>query len=236
MQVIPVVDLRGGVAVRAIAGRRAAYRPLVSPLAASSRPAEVVAGYLRLYPFEAVYLADLDAIEGTGVNRDTIASLAAAFPQTRFWVDAGARDAAAARDWLASAPVDCVVGSETLGSAEALRDLAREPRVILSLDFRGDEFLGPPALLQTPQLWPERVVVMTLARVGAQAGPDAERLAALKALAPKRRYYPAGGVRDGADLDALRATGAAGVLVATALHYGRLTRDDLARHNEKRGR
>ena len=45
--------------------------------------------------------------------------------------------------------------------------------------------------------------------------------------AGKRRIYAAGGVRDRADIVALRAAGAAGVLVATALHAGTLKAGDL---------
>lgn len=101
-------------------------------------------------------------------------------------------------------------------------------RLVLSLDFRGDDFMGPPALLQRTELWPSRIIVMTLARVGGGAGPDLERLAALQSRAPDRRFYAAGGVRGPADLEALRRQGAAGVLVASALHDGRLRPEDLA--------
>ena len=42
-----------------------------------------------------------------------------------------------------------------------------------------------------------------------------------------RRIYAAGGVRDRADMIALHAAGAAGVLVATALHAGTIKAGDL---------
>jgi phosphoribosylformimino-5-aminoimidazole carboxamide ribotide isomerase len=41
--------------------------------------------------------------------------------------------------------------------------------------------------------------------------------------------YAAGGVRDTRDLQALRDIGAAGVLVASALHNGRIAMQDLER-------
>jgi phosphoribosylformimino-5-aminoimidazole carboxamide ribotide isomerase len=96
------------------------------------------------------------------------------------------------------------------------------------LDFRGDVFQGPPELLARPDLWPPRIIVMTLARVGGGAGPDLERLAAIRRAAGPRDVLAAGGVRDRADLDALQAAGAAGALVASALHDGRITGADLA--------
>ena len=65
-EVIPVVDLMGGLVVHARAGERDRYRPLESPLAASSEPADVVRGLLALHPFRSLYIADLDAIQGRG--------------------------------------------------------------------------------------------------------------------------------------------------------------------------
>ena len=71
---------------------------------------------------------------------------------------------------------------------------------MLSLDFRGDAFQGPQEILAEPALWPRRVIVMTLARVGSGAGPDLARLAAIRSIAGGREIYAAGGVRDAADL------------------------------------
>ena len=62
----PVIDLKGGHVVRAFRGERASYAPIVTPLAASSAPQEVVAGFLRLHDFDTIYVADLDAIERRG--------------------------------------------------------------------------------------------------------------------------------------------------------------------------
>jgi phosphoribosylformimino-5-aminoimidazole carboxamide ribotide isomerase len=68
---------------------------------------------------------------------------------------------------------------------------------------------------------------MNLARVGSALGPDLELIAALRRLAPRSRWYAAGGVRNGLDLRRCREAGAAGVLVASALHDGRISRADL---------
>lgn len=228
MQVIPVIDLKGGAVVRARPGGREAYAPIATPLAASSAPPEVVAGLLALYPFSQIYAADLDAIMRRGDQEAALRALAAAFPQTAFWVDAGIADAQAARAWLARCPnAMLVLGAETLTDAAELAALQGEARLALSLDFDGGRFLGPPAVLAEPALWPARVIVMSLQRVGAGAGPDFDRLKSLR-----RRHggalYAAGGVRGAADLAALANEGVDGALVASALHDGSLTAIDLA--------
>jgi phosphoribosylformimino-5-aminoimidazole carboxamide ribotide isomerase len=63
---------------------------------------------------------------------------------------------------------------------------------------------------------------MNLRRVGSDAGPDFALIATLAAKAPGREVYAAGGVRSVEDLHRVASTGAAGALIATALHDGRL--------------
>jgi|JRHI01.1.fsa_nt_gi HisA/HisF family protein len=225
MDVIPVIDVRHGVAVHARQGRRDQYKPLETPLAQSSDPVAVARGLLSFFPFRAIYVADLDGIEGRGRDEGLAARLTAAAPGVEFWIDDGdSADAAAA----SAGVLLPVIGSESL-AGDDLEKLRKEPggRFALSLDFRGDSFVGPHALLDDAALWPERVIVMTLARVGAAEGPDLQRLSEIIARAGGRRVYAAGGVRNLADLETLRGVGAAGALVATALHAGTITAGDL---------
>jgi phosphoribosylformimino-5-aminoimidazole carboxamide ribotide isomerase len=72
------------------------------------------------------------------------------------------------------------------------------------------------------------VIVMTLAVVGGDAGADMDRLADIKRRAPDVMLYAAGGVRGASDLMRLKQAGTRGVLVASALHAGRLNGADLA--------
>lgn len=229
MEIIPVIDLKGGAVVRARLGQREFYAPIVTPLAPTSAPIDVVAGLLTIHPFQTIYAADLDAIELRGGQEQSLDALSAAFPDVTLWVDAGIRRAEEARSWLIRHPrAHLVLGSESLQSLAPLEELAGEERIILSLDFRGETLLGPPDLYDAPHLWPERLIGMTLARVGGDVGPDMERLAALRARAPNARLYAAGGLRGPSDLASLSAVGVAGVLVASALHDGRLTAAHLA--------
>jgi phosphoribosylformimino-5-aminoimidazole carboxamide ribotide isomerase len=229
MDIIPVIDLARGEVVRARLGLRSTYLPIVTSLSPTSRPADVVAGFLSLYPFRTIYIADLDAIRRGGDHEATIAALSAAFPGVTFWVDAGVRTIVEASTLLARhARVHLVLGAESLESLEPLRRLAGEERVLLSLDFDAERFLGPRALLEETASWPSRIIVMTLARVGSDIGPDLDRLAGIRRLAPGAKIYAAGGVRGRSDVQALAGMGVRGVLVASALHDGRLTPEDLA--------
>ncbi len=222
--VIPVIDLKGGKAVRATGGDRAGYRPLASPLCPDGNPLTAMRGFLALHPFRRAYIADLDAIEGGARQDELLQAIRVAFPQLELWVDAGFADERVLADWLQQGVGRPVLGSESLRDPQLPRGLSS----ILSLDFRGPHFLGDPALMAEPALWPADVIVMCLHSVGAGDGPDLDQLTRIKAMAQGRRIYAAGGVQGLADLQRLAALGFCGALIASALHNGAITSDDLS--------
>lgn len=225
---IPVIDLMGGLVVHARAGERDRYRPLEnSRVSASPDPAAVTRGLLALHPFRTLYIADLDAIRKQGDHKALIFGLRQSFPQLRLWVDAGFSGECGCRRFLAAGLGDLVLGSESQADLRLLDLFGDDRRLVLSLDFQGQRPLGAAALFEAPERWPERVIAMTLARVGSGGGPDLDRLGALRRLAPGKRLYAAGGVRGADDLRALVELGCAGALVASALHDGRLGRAEL---------
>ena len=231
MEIVPVIDLMGGDVVHARRGERQAYRPLSSPLCRGSAPADVVAGYLRVYPFTTVYIADLDAIMGKGDSGPIIAELRRGFPHMAFWVDNGLSSLDGCRHWLQRDLGDLVLGTEAQADTNAIDGLATEvtaDRIILSLDFKDGQFLGPIQLRDQPQLWPQRLIAMTLSRVGSDTGPDFALLDHLKTQAPGKNIFAAGGVRGGEDLVELHRRGISGVLVASALHAGRIGEREIA--------
>ncbi len=233
MQIIPVIDLQDGRVVHARRGERAAYAPIRSSLATGASPAEIAAALLAVYPFASLYLADLDAIQRRGHNNEAIAAIHAQFPEVELWVDTGIADIDGVRAWRAQGLGRPVLGTECMTDhrlIDELRAVQSEPPPVLSLDFGADgSALGPIDLLARPAAWPNEVIAMTLARVGADTGPDWTRLRQIVAAASRRRVYAAGGVRSAEDLRALQRLGVAGALVASSLHDGRLTSADLAR-------
>jgi len=229
MEVIPVLDLKGGIVVHERLGMRSVYAPIETPLSLTSKPNSVARGLLSIFPFKAFYVADLDAIEGNGDNTTALKALRAEFPDLAFWVDAGTADLRNAEAWLEAGLGHLVLGSETQRDSELIRSFCRDERIILSLDYRGDAFLGPASLLEDVDAWPREIIVMALARVGSASGPDVNLLANIKLRAVGRRIYAAGGVRDAGDLTSLARAGISGALVATSLHNGKLTGAQIAR-------
>jgi len=251
MQLIPVIDLLDGHAVRAERGERDRYRPVRSSLAPGSEPVAIARALVAACGAHTLYVADLGAILQRGAQAATLAALVAALPGVAIWIDAGFDGYAAMRayfdavagaavgvdaphDAFASSMPDAapprtplvpVFGTESLRDPSALREAERDGHApILSLDRRAGRPLGAAATLDdAPAQWPSRVISMTLDHVGSYAGPDLATLARLRERAPHgTQLIGAGGIRDRDDLRLAQASGAHAWLVASALHDRRL--------------
>jgi phosphoribosylformimino-5-aminoimidazole carboxamide ribotide isomerase len=237
MRVIPVIDLKGGVAVHAVRGDRERYRPLQSRIAKGSDPGNVVRAVREGLGLDELYVADLDAIAGGPGRPDVVAALAR---EARVMVDAGVAAAAAVARLLEMGVARVVIGTESLPGAEAFRQLRAElpdAPLVLSLDLRGRRVLSPGralagigpagALARLADAGAREAVVLDLARVGSGEGPDVALLRDLRSRFPDVELLAGGGVRHAGDLRALADAGTAGALVATALHGGAIGPDEL---------
>ena len=227
MHIIPVIDLKDGLAVAARQGKRQTYRPLASPLCPQPELPAVIRAYLSVFPFRTFYIADLNAIEKNGNNHALITRMLQAHSDISLWIDSGTDpfindNSVSFRDRVSN-----VLGSETGISIEQLDHYTRKSDCILSLDYRGGELLGNPDLPAQPARLPQRVIIMNLERVGSHAGPDLEHIRSLLNRLPGKQLYAAGGVRNAEDLHRLAEHGVNGALVASALHDKTITSGQL---------
>jgi phosphoribosylformimino-5-aminoimidazole carboxamide ribotide isomerase len=228
-KIIPTLDLKDGIAVHAIAGDRAGYLPIVSPFGKADDPASVARGLIAATGSAILYIADLDAIMGSGSNFELVRGLGYAVPGVTVWVDAGFSRVADCAFWL---PIGAtlVIGSESLRTADDWREIKEvfDASLVLSLDSDEGGPRDPGALFGEPALWPDRIIAMNLSHVGTGQGPDIGGIVSIVAKAEGRAVFAAGGVRDARDLAAIEAAGAKGALVATALHTGAITQKEIA--------
>ena len=224
MDIIPVIDLMQGQVVHARRGQRHRYAPLQTPLSRDALPGSVLDGLLAFADFRTVYIADLDALMGQPPQTSVIAGLVERYPDITFWVDNGyAGGRASIEAW--DGRVRPVLGSESIGIADLAESRQAQLDYVLSLDFREDALIGDPRMLTQSGLWPNTVILMNLARVGSQEGPNLGQLSRFVGEYPDHRFIAAGGVRDAVDLAALDRAGATAVLLASALHQQALTRE-----------
>src|SRR6185295_2208681 len=195
MRVVPVIDVKGGVAVHAVRGERDRYAPLQSSIAEGSDPVAVTRAVRDRLGLEELYVADLDAITGGGPgNADVVAALA---KEARVMVDAGAATPAAAARLLELGAARVIVGTESLPGADAFARLRAEldaAPLVLSLDLRGGQVLSPdPALAGLAAIdafarlaaaGVREAIVLDLLRVGSGEGPDVALIGELHARFP----------------------------------------------------
>jgi phosphoribosylformimino-5-aminoimidazole carboxamide ribotide isomerase len=237
MRVIPVIDLKGGVAVHAVRGDRERYRPLRSRIAEGSDPVHLTRAVRDRFGLDEVYVADLDAIRGAPGSTDVVAALAR---EGRVMVDAGTATATGVARLLELGVARVVIGTESLPGAQAFRRLRAElpdASLVLSLDLWDGRLRSPDpalngvaaadALAPLADAGAREAIVLDLTRVGSGEGPDLTLLGELHARFPHVELLAGGGVRDAADLRALAGAGASGALVATALHGGAIGAGEL---------
>ena len=233
--IIPAIDLKDGSVVHARAGERAAYRPIETPLGSAGDAIAIARALLAVSDAPALFVADLDAIEGIGNHFELCRDLSSALPNTALWIDAGFTNVTDCAFWLPLGAT-LVIGTESLSFMEDWQELRATfgESLVLSLDFAAEGARGPKALFAEAAHWPDRIIVMSLDRVGIGKGPDIARLRGIVEQAGSRSVYASGGMRDIGDLEAAADTGAGGALIATALHRGAVTQNEIAAFLERR--
>lgn len=242
MQVVPVLDLLGGHAVHAVAGKRDTYAPVQSRLTPSSTPVDLARALRSGFELDRIYMADLDSLQhAADPSLSVYRELAA--DGFSLLVDAGVRCRKRALELVDSGVSEVIVALETLKSPGEIGEVlaAVGPnRTVFSVDLQGGQLLGGPVEWRSLQpidlidrvirCGVTRLLLLDLAAVGTSEGwplgPLTEE--ARQAHGPVR-IISGGGVRDPKDLVTLRDAGVDDALVATALHTGRISVEDVHR-------
>ena len=233
--IIPAIDLKGGLVVHARGGARADYRPIDTPLGSAEDPIAIARALLDVAGSPTLYIADLDAIAGVGNHFELCRDLASALPRNELWIDAGFSNVTDCAFWLPLGAT-LVIGIESLTSLEDWQELrsAFSQGLLLSLDYDAEGPRGLSALFAEAAHWPERIIAMSLDRVGTGNGPDVKRVASVVQRAGSRSVYASGGLRNIGDFEAVTNAGAMGALLATALHQGAITQNEIAAFLQRR--
>lgn len=233
MELIPVIDIKNGIAVHAKLGQREHYLPIQSALCPSHKVASVIDCFLELADFKIMYLADLNAITNDGDNQALIKALLQDYPKINFWVDSGFQAKPSAL--LAFENYRPILGSECYSDKEVECLKLFEKNFILSLDFSAQGLpLGSEKLFHEQQWWTQQIILMTLARVGSNLGVDLEKLTYYQSLNSKVEFIASGGVRSIEDAKLLQELGVKKALCASALHNKAITAEDIKKLQAKK--
>jgi len=231
MQVIPAIDLRGGLCVRL---RQGDYdRETVF----GDDPAAMAARW-ESQGAARIHLVDLDGAKaGRPVNVDPVRSIIRAV-SVPCQLGGGVRDEATIAAWLEAGVDRVVVGTQALRDPDWFRDMAQAfpGRLALGLDAR-DGKVATDGWLETSDVaaavlaeqfdeLPLAAIIYTdIARDGTLEGPNLESTAAL-CRRVKTPVIASGGVGELADVERLATLPIAGCIVGRALYEGRFTLSD----------
>ncbi len=223
MRCIFVLDILNGTVVHAVRGERSRYEPIAgfSKIVPTSEPLGILQ---KIHPRE-VYVADLNLLTGQGDNLAVIKKISTV---ARTLADTGISKTGDLDRLPAS--VSAILGTET-ASLQLIEEAAVDRKIVVSIDMMKRKVLAcdpelagrtPLQLLQRLSgLKLEGVILLEMDKVGTSAGLDVQFLEKA-AAATEYSLILGGGVKGNEDLRVLEEMGFAGVLLATALHNGRI--------------
>jgi len=240
VRIIPVIDLKGGQVVRAVAGQRQAYLPVKSVLASDSAPRSIARAFVQQLGATDVYVADLDAISGRKPSWDALGEIS--HEGLRLLLDAGIKaiqsNASIPTSHRQSVNADrTILGLESLASPVELESIVVEMGaecLVFSLDLFGGQPMTPTKAWSGMEpltiaayaigLGISSIVVLDLQNVGTGNGTTTENLCSqIKQQHAHVDLITGGGVRDFSDIERLCRVGCSAVLVSSAIHDGSLT-------------
>ncbi|TWU24948.1 1-(5-phosphoribosyl)-5-[(5-phosphoribosylamino)methylideneamino] imidazole-4-carboxamide isomerase [Novipirellula galeiformis] len=227
---VAVVDLKSGFAVHAVAGHRHAYQPISLAGEKGGDPFALVSYYAN-QGLRALYIADLDSIQGGVPQSDLLRRLISSEPRwDQVIVDIGWSESSLTTSFLAYArehknvfvvfPTECAAGTRSL---RQVHGQFAASQTVLGMDYHDGVFLGGENserdwLEQADRLGIDRSVILDTATVGTSRGPSiAATCQRIHHWVPHMKLYSGGGVRDAVDVKLLLDSGCDHCLVATAL-------------------
>lgn len=222
--IIPVLDIKDGIAVSGKSGNREEYKPLKTVFYPSSFPLKI-ARALKNEGAKEMYIADLDSIEGKGSNGDIVQEINQFLP---VMLDCGANDVNSVIEALKIAD-KVIVATETLKKLEDLEEIfckVNKEQLIVSVDVLNNKILTKHFKLdfnsikeKLEKLQPSWVILLDISQVGTEEGFNSPLIQEFSTL--NSSIILGGGIRE-ADLQKIKSLGIRKVLVGTALHHGKM--------------
>jgi len=222
--IIPVIDLKNGEAVSGKSGKRETYTSLETVFDKSSEPI-AIARELKKYGFSRIYIADLDAIEGTNSNLQIAGEINKIIP---VMFDYGIKNSIGIQNILDRVE-KVIIATETIENFDEI-DLIfssfPKDNLVLSIDIKDGNVLGKyittdfkNIIKKIEEINPIEVILLDISRVGTENGVDHELIKSFIGL--DTDIILGGGITL-KDITDLQSLGIEYLLVGTALHSGYL--------------
>lgn len=237
MKIIPVIDILNSIAVHGKKGNRENYLPLKSILSNSINPIELANTFEEL-GFNDLYLADLDSILGHSTNFRIFDQIGKN-SNLDLMIDAGISDLIKAQKVLETNVSQIIIGSETLKNLDFVKqsiDKFGQEKIVISVDYKKGKVVSASKSInsldvisfvnQIAGLGVKKIILLDLGQVGTQYGVDINQIERTLEIS-KMEILVGGGIKGIKEIEYLREIGISGALIATVLHNGDVTVDEL---------
>jgi phosphoribosylformimino-5-aminoimidazole carboxamide ribotide isomerase len=216
VEVIPVLDIRGGISVCGKSGLRESYSPLNSIFSSDADPIVIA----KSLPFDRLYVADLDGIEQENPDVKTLKLIS---ESRRVMIDLGVKkigDLTVFHELNS----DIILGTETIENANVIHEALRlfGDRVLVSIDVKEGRVLSRFLSVDPKEAYyflvengVKRIIFLNISAVGTEKS-DFDFINNLN----KTGEILLGGGITKKDLEYMERIKVDGVLVGTALHKG----------------
>ncbi|MBZ2165633.1 HisA/HisF family protein [Methanobacterium spitsbergense] len=220
--IIPVLDLKKGEAVSGKSGMRETYKPLKTVFHDSSDPVAITQA-LKDEGYKRIYIADLDAINGSGSNLQIAGEINNILP---VMLDSGVNSFKGIEKILDTVN-KVIIATETIKSLDDLDVIfsqSLKQDLIMSVDVKNGHILGKyikanfnEVLKKIQKIKPLEVILLDISRVGTVKGFDHALIDSFNVI--DSELILGGGIT-AEDVKELNVLGIENFLVGTALHKG----------------
>ncbi len=220
--IIPVLDLKNGEAVSGKSGMRKTYTPLKTVFHNSSDPVAITQA-LKDEGYKRIYIADLDAINGSGSNLQIVGEINNILP---VMLDSGVNSFKEIEKIL-DIVNKVIIATETIKSLDDLDTIFSQSikqDLVMSVDIKDRHILGKhikadfnDILRKIQKIEPLEVILLDISRVGTINGFDHALVDSFNII--ESELILGGGIT-AEDIKELNVLGVQNFLVGTALHKG----------------
>ncbi len=220
MEIILAIDLKKGLVVKAFAGFRLNYKPLVVNSVNYSDPIKLISKILNKINLKKIYIADLDAIQNLKPNSKIIEKILKTFPSIMFLIDSGFDYPKSVFEFCLNLNKKKISNFEIILGTEKIKNynfkfFSKKNKYRVSIDFNGNQ-----------QKWIDKaeksrvkpnLIFMFLKNIGGR-GISIPRVKLLVKKFPKNKCTIAGGIKTTNQIKSIERAGAESVIVSTLLH------------------
>ena len=223
MNLIVAIDIKKGLVVKAFAGLREEYKPLIINKKNYSNPFFYIKFLSEILNIKKIYIADLDSINGSKENWEIIRNIIQENTSINFFLDLGFSNQKILNEFkglieFKKSNVDHykpIIGTESLKDIKSLSNFDNKSKMLVSLDFNGSEDLWIKNIIKLEEF--DKIILMFINKVGGK-GLDWKVLEKLRQYLNPKKTVIAGGIKNKIDIKKLKNIGYNGIIVSSIIY------------------